>query len=145
MTLGLEENSRFFCSSLGLSGKGTAKRLLPGANQKYIGRGPTECSPCGVVLQRDGDQGGDREQISWGVHQVGRGGGDLAGQESSGMGGVCGEPRGGFPQAPAVHLFRMSEVTPAGVDILSAGHLGHRRRLQPGKEGTAGDFLVSAI
>ena len=70
----------------------------------------------------DGYQGGDEEQIYWGVHQGRRGIEDLAGQEIRGMGGVRGDPRGVFPQAPAVHLCRTAGVTTAGVDICEADH-----------------------
>ena len=46
------------------AGKGPAKRLLPVADHNYFGRCPTECRLGGGVLQRDGAQDGDGEQVS---------------------------------------------------------------------------------
>ena len=69
----------------------------------------------------------------------------MAGWESSGMGGVRGDPRGGFLQAPAVRLCQNEEVTPAGVGLCAVGHPWHRRRLWSGREGAVGDFLAGAL
>ena len=82
---------------------------------------------------RDGDHGGDREEISWRVHPGGRGGEELTSRECCEMGRFRVDPNRGFPSAPAVHLFRTAEYTPAGVGIRAAGHPWHRRRLDPSR------------
>ena len=69
----------------------------------------------------------------------------MAGRESRGMGGVRGDPSGGFLQAPTVRLCWNGEVTTAGVGICAAGHPWNRQRLQHSRESAAGYFLAGNI
>ena len=86
-----------FGASSGLAGEGPVKWLLSGADQNYFGRSLAECSPGGGVIPQDGDQGGDGEQISWGVLWGEQGREELAGRESSRIGRFRDDPCGGFP------------------------------------------------
>ena len=48
----------------GLAGEGSAKGLLPGADQDYVCRGPEECGPGGGVIPLDGTKVGDGESVT---------------------------------------------------------------------------------